>query len=133
MLMPWSKSNKLGIPVLDKQHRELYEMLNELNDAMAMGYGADVAVNIMNRLVPFIRDHFEAEENVLQLRHSPACRRCCAEHAKKLSMLQFFLRDKDPGDPSDVIDLLYFLDSLLDGHIDADRRALGICGDERIQ
>jgi hemerythrin-like metal-binding protein len=133
MLMPWSESNKLGIPVLDKQHRELYEMLNELNDAMAMGYGADVAVNVMDRLLPFVREHFEAEENILQLRHSPAYRRCCAEHAEKLSMLQFFLRDKNPGDPGDVIDLLYFLDSLLVGHIDADRQALGICDGGLIQ
>jgi len=133
MLMPWSESNTLGIPVLDKQHRELYEMLNELNDAMAMGYGADVAVNIMNRLLPFVREHFEAEENILQLRHSPAYCRCCAEHAEQLSMLQFFLRDKNAGDPSDVIDLLYFLDSLLDGHIDADRQALGSRDDGLIQ
>jgi hemerythrin-like metal-binding protein len=133
MLIPWSESNKIGIPVIDVQHRELYTMLNELNQAMAMGYGADVAANVMTRLIPLISEHFKAEESILQQRHSPAYRRCCAEHAEQLSMLQYFLRDKNADDPSDVIDLLYFLDSLLDGHIESDRQALGICGNGRIQ
>lgn len=133
MLVPWSESNKLGIPVIDKQHRELYEMLNELNQAMAMGYGADVAANVMDRLVPFISEHFKAVENILQQRRSPAYRRCCAQHAEQLSMLQSFLANRNAEDPSDVIDLLYFLDSLLDGHIDGDRQALGIRGDGLIQ
>ncbi len=48
-------------------------------------------------------------------------------------MLQMFLKDKNAGDPSAVIDLLYFLDSLLDGHINEDRLALGISDDELIQ
>lgn len=133
MLIPWSESNKLGIAVIDIQHRELYSMLNELNQAMAMGRGAEVADNVMSRLVPLIREHFEAEETILRQRHSPAYRRCCAKHAEQLSMLQSFLMDRNADDPSDVIDLLYFLDSLLDGHIESDRQALGISSDGLIQ
>jgi hemerythrin-like metal-binding protein len=133
MLIPWSDSNKLGIFVIDRQHRELFTMLNELNQAMTMGYGGEVAANIMNRLVPLIREHFDAEEEILRQRHSPAYRRCCAQHAEQLSMLQTFLTDKSADDPSDVIDLLYFLDSLLDGHIESDRQALGLSSHGLIQ
>ncbi len=133
MLVPWSESNNLGIPVIDEQHRKLYAMLNELNQAMSEGRGAEVAGYVMNRLGPFIREHFEAEEQILQHRHSPAYQRCCARHAEQLSMLQFFLRGKSADDPSAVIDLLYFLDSLLDGHISSDRQALGLHNDGLIQ
>lgn len=133
MLIPWSESNKIGIPIIDVQHRELYAMLNELNLGMAMGYGAEVAANVMTRLIPLIREHFKAEEIILQQRNCPAYRRRCAEHAEHLSMLQRFLRDKNADDPSDVIDLLYFLDSLLDGHVESDRQALGIRSDGLIQ
>jgi len=133
MLMPWSESSNLGIPVIDQQHRKLYTMLNELNQAMAAGQGAEVAAAVMNRVVPLLREHFEAEEKILQERHSPVYHRCCAQHAEQLSMLEFFLGDKNASDPSAVIDLLYFLDSLLDGHIDLDRQTLGIRGDGLIQ
>ena len=126
MLVPWNESNNLGIPVLDNQHRTLFAMLNELNQAMTVGRGSEVAADVMSRLTPFIREHFDAEEKILQQRHSPAYRRCCARHAEQLSMLQYFLKDKHPSDPSAVIDLLYFLDSLLDGHIDLDRKTLGL-------
>lgn len=133
MLVPWNESNNLGISVIDKQHRKLYSLLNELNHAMAEGHGREVAADVMTRLAPLIREHFEADEKVLLQRHSPAYRRCCAKHAEQLSMLQFFLRDKHASDPSAVIDLLYFLDSLLDGHIESDRQALGLEGDGVIQ
>ncbi len=133
MLVPWSESYNLGIPVIDEQHRRLYAMLNELNQAMREGRGKEVAAYVMNRLVPFIREHFEAEEEILQRRHSPSYQRCCAKHAQQLSMLQSFLRDKSASDPSAVIDLLYFLDSLLDGHINSDRQALGLHNDGLIQ
>ncbi|MGA3125831.1 MAG: hemerythrin family protein [Candidatus Korobacteraceae bacterium] len=131
--MPWKDSNKLGISVIDKQHRELYKMLNELNQAMAEGRGKNLAADLMRRLTPLICEHFDAEEKALQQRQSPAYRGCCAKHAEQLAVLQSFLRDKNASDPSAVIDLLYFLDSLLDGHIDSERQALGLHDGELIQ
>lgn len=133
MLVPWDELNNLGIPVIDEQHRQLYAMLNELDRAMAEGRGKIIAAGIMNRLVPLIREHFGAEEQILRQLNAPDYRRCCVKHAEQLSMLQMFLKDKNAGDPSAVIDLLYFLDSLLDGHINEDRLALGISDDELIQ
>jgi hypothetical protein len=41
-------------------------------------------------------------------------------------MIQTFLRERSAQDTSSVIDLLYFLDSLLAGHVDSDRWALGL-------
>jgi hypothetical protein len=48
-------------------------------------------------------------------------------------MVEFFLRNRSADDPSAVIDLLYFLDCLLEGHIDSDRKALGIHEGQSIQ
>jgi hemerythrin len=133
MLVQWNESLRLGIPVIDKQHNELYRMLNELNLAMEEGRGRFVAADIMSRLAPLIRDHFAEEERALRQVHSPAYHRSCSRHAEELAMVQAFLRDRSASDPSAVIDLLYFLDTLLDGHIDSDRQALGLYGDELIQ
>jgi hemerythrin len=133
MLVHWDESYKLGIPAIDEQHRELYQMLNELNLAMEHGRGRTVAAEVMKRLTPLIREHFAAEEKALRQINSPAYRRCCTKHAEELAMVQFFLRDRSATDPSAVIELLYFLDTLLEGHIDSDRQALGLYGGEMIK
>jgi hemerythrin-like metal-binding protein len=126
MLISWNESDNLGIPKLDEQHRELYQMLNELSEAMAEGRGKVVAAEVMQRLFPFISDHFSLEERILRERHAPSYRQCCSHHIQQLSMIEFFLRHRSPHDPAAVIDLLYFLDCLLEGHIEGDRSALGI-------
>jgi len=101
-------------------------MLNELSHAMALGKGKAAAADVMDRLLPLIQEHFQEEEKALRELHSPAYRRCRGRHAEQLAMIQYFLEGKSAKDPSVVIDLLYFLDSLLDGHIDSDRQALGL-------
>jgi hemerythrin-like metal-binding protein len=133
MLVQWNESDNLGIPTIDRQHRELYKMLNELSQAMAQGQGKEVAAHVMGRLYQFIRGHFEEEDKALRQLNSPRYRRCRDRHAEELTRVQYFLKDRSATDPSAVIDLLYFLDSLLDGHIDSDRQALGLYDDERIQ
>jgi hemerythrin-like metal-binding protein len=133
MLMPWNDSNKLGISIIDKQHCEMYTMLNELNRAIAEGRGKKVAAALMMRLTSLICEHFDAEEKALRQRQSSTYHSCCAKHAKQLAVLQSFLRDKNASDPSAVIDLLYFLDSLLASHIDSERQALGLYDGELSQ
>jgi hemerythrin-like metal-binding protein len=125
MLMPWNESNNLGFLTLDNLHRELYEMFNELSQAMTEGNGKALAANVMDRLLPLFRTHIEEEEKALRQLNSAAYTYCCARNVQELEIIRSFLKDKDANDPSAVIDLLYFLDSLLDGHIDADRRSLG--------
>jgi hemerythrin-like metal-binding protein len=126
MLVQWNESDSLGIPKIDQQHRELYQMLNELSEAMDSGRGKIAAAEIMPRLLPFISAHFSEEEAVLRERNAPTYRQCCARHHQQLSMIEFFLRHRRPTDLAAVIDLLYFLDCLLEGHIDGDRSTLGL-------
>jgi len=133
MLMQWNQSCTLGIAAIDEQHRELYAMLNDLSLAMENGHGKAIAAKVMNRLFPFIREHFQEEEKNLRQLHSPAYHQCCVRHTQQLTMVQIFLRGRSSQDPSSVIDLLYFLDSLLAGHVDSDRRALGLDEPEVIQ
>jgi len=126
MIMEWNQSCALGIPAIDEQHRELYAMLNDLSLAMEKGRGKAAAAKVMDRLLPFIREHFAEEEKNLRQIHSPAYRHCCTRHTQQLAMIQTFLRERSAQDTSSVIDLLYFLDSLLAGHVDSDRWALGL-------
>ncbi len=133
MLMQWDDSYNLGSPAIDRQHLELYNMLNELDSAMKRGHGRSVAAAIMTRLSSLIRDHFAEEEKTLRYLNSPLYEQCCRKHAEDLAEIQKFIHDKSASDPSAVIELLYLLDRLLDGHIDSDRQALESCASDLIQ
>ena len=124
MIMQWTEANNLGIITLDSQHRELYEMLNALHESMHSGKGRDMASVILQRILPFVRNHFEEEEIALQQLNFPAYEKRHQQHRKQLEQLESFVADKNGRDPSAVIDLLYFLDGMLDGHIETERREL---------
>jgi hemerythrin len=132
MLMQWDDSYNLGIPTIDRQHFELYNMLNELYSAMQQGQGRPVAAAIMTHLSSHIRNHFAEEEKTLRHLNSPLYQQCCRKHAEDLAEIHQFLHDNNPSDPATVIDLLYLLDHLLDGHIAADRRAFESCTSDSI-
>lgn len=124
MIMQWTEANNLGIIALDSQHRELYEMLNALHEAMHSGRGREMASVILQRILPFVRNHFKEEESALQQLNYPACDARRKQHCKQLEQLETFVADKNARDPSAVIDLLYFLDGMLEGHIETERREL---------
>ena len=132
MLVEWNESLILGIPAIDKQHRELYKMMDDLREVKNTHRKQAVAASILNRILPLIREHFAEEERTLGT-DSPEYPHCVIKHREELEMVKFYLRGKSADDPSAVIDLLYFLDSMLDGHVEWDRKALGIVEKVRIQ
>jgi hemerythrin len=124
MLMPWNDSYNIGIPTIDRQHLELYNMINNLSAAMKRGKGRLVAAVIMEQLSSLIPNHFAEEEKTLLQLNSPAYDECRSKHASDLNRIVNFLQNRSASDPSAVIDLLYLLDDLLDGHIESDKRAI---------
>jgi hemerythrin-like metal-binding protein len=130
MLSQWNDSFNIGIPAIDRLHRELYGLLDDLRQAITTGSEVLIAAKVMNRLLPFVEEHFEEEKKTL-LVDSLEYQHCCARHAEEMAMVNFFLRDKTPEYPGAAKDLLYFVDSMLDGHLESDRRALE-SGDENL-
>ncbi len=64
--MTWRDSFALGIPQIDKQHRELCDQIDKLFEAGSKGKGSDEALNVLNFLESYTVKHF-ADEEKLQL------------------------------------------------------------------
>lgn len=64
--MTWRDSFALGIPHIDKQHRELCDQIDKLFEAGSKGKGADEVLNVLNFLESYTIKHF-ADEEKLQL------------------------------------------------------------------
>jgi hemerythrin len=77
----WSSTLKLGVPILDAQHRELFERVDRLLDSMLHGDRSEAAP-----LASFLRDHvvlhFAAEEQLMSDLRYPEAAPHSAEHRR---------------------------------------------------
>ena len=60
--MEWTDELSVKIELVDKQHKVLVEMINELYDAVMEIKGQDALKKIINRLVEYTVIHFMTEE-----------------------------------------------------------------------
>jgi hemerythrin len=65
--MTWKDSFSIGIPEIDKQHKELCDQIDKLFDACSKGKGADEVQKVLNFLEQYTVRHF-ADEEAYQLK-----------------------------------------------------------------
>ena len=62
----WNDSYSVGMAEIDAQHKQLFAMIGELNDAMKQGKSKDVLGTTLQRLHDYTVKHFSYEQSVLQ-------------------------------------------------------------------
>ena len=60
--MTWKDSYSIGIPQIDKQHKELCDQIDKLYDACSQGKGANEAGKVLEFLASYTIKHFADEE-----------------------------------------------------------------------
>jgi len=61
----WDQSYSVGVEKLDRQHKKLIGMINELSFAMRNDRGRDVVRDIVVEMVSYTQKHFADEEKYL--------------------------------------------------------------------
>ncbi len=61
----WDASLSVGIDVIDEHHRYLFDLTNDLIDAIANKTGAKELLRVLNALVEYAQVHFLAEERMM--------------------------------------------------------------------
>ena len=61
----WDPLMKIGVPVLDRQHEELFRQLDELGLAMKRGKGSEAIGDLLAFLSHYVDGHFRAEEGLM--------------------------------------------------------------------
>ncbi len=61
-LIQWSEDLDIGFELIDKQHKVLVDMINELYDAMMEIKGQEALRKVVNRMVEYAAIHFMVEE-----------------------------------------------------------------------
>lgn len=122
----WNDSIVVGVPSIDRDHRMLVDMLNELFAACFAGRGPDVLVGIVTCLVDYTRYHFDREEKLLAQAGYDAVDAHRAMHARMVAQVEKIRSDLQQGATHDLSNAtLKFLSRWLTDHIQSEDRKFG--------
>jgi len=108
-LFEWSNEYSVRNQGIDHQHQQLFNIINELYDAVQAEKGATVVGNTIQSLIDYTRDHFAAEEQLMQAKGYPDYVAHKAIHDALLAQVaDFDLRYRN-GETAVVEDILPFL------------------------
>lgn len=84
----WDDSIAIGIPVIDEQHKALFEWLETLDQAVKNGDGSEAVNDIIWKLISYVTEHFGAEERMMLTGNYPKMAGHRAEHDQFVKRLQ---------------------------------------------
>ncbi|MBI2413552.1 MAG: hemerythrin family protein [Deltaproteobacteria bacterium] len=80
MALLWRKTLETGVDWQDTQHKELFERINRLMDAMLARKGKEEIVNLIKFLDSYVVTHFGAEDQAMAKLQFPGRNAHIAEH-----------------------------------------------------
>ena len=106
--LSWRKSFECGHPVIDSQHRKLFDIGDGLINAAVKGKSRDHIEFLLDEMTEHIQEHFATEEAVLARTRYPLSGEHRAHHADLLARAQS-LRDAYRSHQLDLGELVGFI------------------------
>jgi hemerythrin-like metal-binding protein len=116
-LIEWSEEYSVHISSIDSQHRKLFQMLNDLYEAMRSGKGNSAAPAVLRGLIAYTKEHFAEEERLMKSSNYPRYPEHKAEHDKLTAEVVRLVKEFDSGKTRLSVPLLEFLRTWLQSHI----------------
>lgn len=116
-LIAWSNDYSVQVAMFDRQHQELFRLVNELHDAMSQGRSKDVMQRVLHGLVKYTQTHFADEERAMRECAYPEYQKHSAEHEKFTREVERFVDDYEQGRAALSISVIDFLCDWLRNHI----------------
>lgn len=125
-LLEWSDEYKIGIDEIDNQHKTLFSIANELNNAMLERRSTEILDKLLNDLVNYTQTHFKTEEDFFRLYEYPKTREHIKMHEYLIREVGKLKEDQKNKKFGLSIDLLKFLKDWLTQHIMVNDKEYGI-------
>ena len=107
----------VGLQELDEQHKALFDLLNELHEAINAKGSAKTCGAILDRLVDHTRIHFLMEESLMRLLNYPEFDAHKAQHGNLLGQVAKVQARLENDGFAVSFELLHFLKAWLVNHI----------------
>lgn len=87
----WDPKLKVGSDVIDNQHKVLFDLIKDLNNAVRVGASVRILDTLLGVLLNYAFQHFETEEEFFQSHRDYT--RHCLEHYTLIKQLNAFIVD----------------------------------------
>jgi hemerythrin len=115
--MGWSDCLSIGEPAMDQHHKQLFELINLLDDAVRVSVRNPQVIEILTELVSFTRFHFGEEDKVMAEAGYKGIEEHRVLHQKLLRAVADVLEKYKAGKLSAASNLAAFLHFWLEKHI----------------
>jgi hemerythrin len=117
--MKWSKRHATGVTRLDEQHKLLFQMVEDYQQALAEGRGERLYSLFLNFLVHYCRDHFAREERLMEAYRCPVAQVNKMGHVQFVEVVTGFQRCyiENGFSAADAWSLTDWVEHWLDAHI----------------
>ncbi|ACM18855.1 hemerythrin family protein [Geotalea daltonii FRC-32] len=124
-LITWNQSLSVNVKQFDEQHKKLIDLINKLHDAMKAGKGKDVLGEILQSLVDYTKQHFAAEEALLQKHGYGDYEKHKKEHNLLVMQVADIQKKLKEGSPVLTQTVMTFLKDWLSNHIQREDQKYG--------
>ncbi|MBP7548164.1 MAG: bacteriohemerythrin [Corallincola sp.] len=125
LLLPWSDAFSVGHAAMDRQHRQLFDLMNAAYRLIDEGAAQPRVVEAIERLLQVAARHLADEEQLLADSAYPQFEQHRDHHRKLLQQLAVLQQQMAGGDENSRIDMVMFLKSWLVNHIHGEDRRYG--------
>jgi hemerythrin-like metal-binding protein len=116
-LVRWNNSYSVKVAKLDAQHKNVFEMLNGLADAMRQGHGASAIEPTLTRLMEHLRIHITEEEDLMRHTRYPGLVAHQEEHRLYQLRVEKCKADLEKTSNKDTVALLRILRDIILDHM----------------
>lgn len=115
--MVWDQSFSTSIGSFDDQHKKLFAMVNELNQAMQHKRSKEAIGNVLNRLIEYTGSHFAGEEEAFRKTGYPEAEAHIRQHKELVGQVLALQEKFHSGETLLTHDVIEFLQNWLVNHI----------------
>ena len=115
--MTWKETFALGNLLIDAQHRQLIDLVNELHAAMLQDSEPPVLHLILEKLLAHTHLHFNTEERIMQSADYPDFAAHKAQHDQLAEQVLGYVEELQSGRVTLTMRTCYFLEDWLERHI----------------
>jgi hemerythrin len=124
-MLEWEEDFSVGVAAMDKQHKQLIAIINELDEAIANHNNSDTVRTILPRLAHYAETHFAAEETLMYEAGFGELVYHQELHQKLTQKVQEYIKQYLCGNVPGIIDMANFLISWLRNHIEGEDKSYG--------
>ena len=121
----WKDSFSVGVEAMDREHKQLVKLVDELDDAMREGKGREIMKKTFDGLVTYAATHFKSEENLMREHGFPGLEQHAEKHDAMTQQVLKLQREVRENRATITVKTMGFLTDWLTMHIQGTDKKYG--------